>query len=62
MAGSFCPFVHGPCRADCVFRKSNPTSSELGLVWCLMALKLSDINGMQFDQLSEISSALDRRT
>ena len=49
----FCPFVKDLCRDDCVFKTRNVASPD-GVHNCLIAVKLSDINDMQHDDLVAI--------
>lgn len=53
MAGTFCPFVNGPCKSDCMF-SLNGQQTPFGVPPCLIAAKLSDINGEQKKQLQQI--------
>lgn len=53
----FCPFINGECRSDCMFR-ANKTATKAGTSCCTIAIKLSDINEDQHDQLTEIQQQL----
>lgn len=58
MDKKYCPFVNGLCRDDCVFKCHYVATSD-GVVYnCLIAVKLTDINGMQHDDLTAIWSLL----
>ena len=50
---TFCPFIKDNCRNDCVFKYHNVAYSNK-IYNCLIAIKLSDINDMQHDDLSAI--------
>lgn len=60
MDKKFCPFVNGQCRDDCVFRCGNVLIGR-DLVNCLIAVKISDINELQSDELDLILKALESR-
>lgn len=34
---TFCPFINGECRSDCVFRLEHKTATENGLTVCQLA-------------------------
>ncbi len=59
MEKKFCPFINGICRDDCVF-KYHKVANQTGIHDCLIAIKLTDINEMQHDDLSAIWSLLKR--
>lgn len=54
----YCPFVNGNCRSDCTFKTVN-TSASHGILSCLIAIKLDQINEFQSDQLTELKNHLD---
>ena len=49
----YCPFIKDLCREDCVFRHRNVATSD-GIYSCLIAIKLSEINAFQSDELNHI--------
>lgn len=57
---NFCPFINGQCRPDCKFKSHNTTisSGESKISDCLIVIKLDEINGYQYDQLTDISNAM----
>jgi len=57
---TFCPFVNGECRKDCVFRKSSLAQSiNGGFSSCGIAVGLANINDRQSDELQEILRAVE---
>lgn len=60
MSNKFCPFIKSECREDCVF-KYHKVASGNKVYDCLIAIKLSDINDMQHDDLAAIWNALRER-
>ena len=48
---TFCPFVNGECRSDCMFNIGHLVAVDRGTSKCLIAVKLSGINEYQQDQL-----------
>lgn len=57
MEKKFCPFIQRHCVDDCVF-KYHKVANENGIYDCLIAIKLSDINGMQHDDFAAIWNLL----
>jgi len=58
LENKFCPFIHGPCRSDCVFKTNSVMTNRNEVHNCIIAIKLSDINEMQHDDLTDIWSLL----
>ena len=58
MEKKYCPFINGICRNDCVFKTRNVAAPHGAVYNCLIAVKLTDINEMQHDDLSAIWSLL----
>ena len=56
-AKNHCPFINGSCRDDCVF-KCNKIATGRDIYSCLIAVKLSEINEYQSDQLTEIAQSI----
>jgi hypothetical protein len=48
-----CPFIKDLCRDDCVFKTHNVACGH-DIYNCLIAVKLSDINEAQHDDLAAI--------
>ncbi|MEY8002014.1 hypothetical protein AB8U03_17860 [Clostridium sp. Mt-5] len=55
---NFCPFIKGVCRNDCVFKYHNIALHGGAISDCLIAVKLSDINELQHDDISAIWSEI----
>lgn len=58
----FCPFIKETCNPECVFRCRQSASSQSMMeptTTCLIVKKLDSANDMQYDQLSEILSAVE---
>ncbi len=53
MEKKFCPFIKELCREDCTFYHGN-VLTEGKIYNCLIAIKLSDINELQHDDLMSI--------
>lgn len=52
---NFCPFLNGVCNEKCVFyRKIARAMYDHSTSHCLVFIKLSDINEMQHDDLTEL--------
>jgi hypothetical protein len=58
--GNFCPFIHGPCRDDCVF-KANKMLVRREYYDCLIAIKLCDINEFEHDDLVHLADCVNGR-
>lgn len=58
---TFCPFVNGECRSDCMFNIGHLVATDRGTSKCLIAVKLSGINEYQQDQLTDIQNSLDKK-
>ena len=61
MSGSFCPFVNGSCRTDCMFR-TNPTGLEYGVVTCSLPIYLSILKDNQVKKADDIIKAVKEET
>ena len=59
---SFCPFINGSCRSDCMFHYNTQVAVNHGsTVSCALAIQAHFANEMQSDQLSEIVNLLEKR-
>lgn len=54
----YCPFIKGTCRDDCVFKCYDFAAPGNKIYNCLIAIKLSDINEMQHNDLTDIWNAV----
>ncbi len=58
---SFCPFINGSCRNDCMFNYNAQVAVGHGsTVCCSLAIQASNSNEMQHDQLSEIINLIEK--
>ena len=57
MTRSFCPFVNGSCRTDCMFR-TNPTGIEYGVVTCALPIYLEILKNNQYKEAEKIIQAI----
>ena len=57
---TFCPYIKGECRVDCMFHYGAQVSVGNGsTVCCALAIQAHYANDMQRDQLTEIINLLD---
>lgn len=56
---TFCPFINGTCRNDCMFHYGAQVAVGYGaIISCALAIQAHNSNEMQRDQLSEIINLL----
>jgi len=58
---NFCPFIKDICRNDCVFKHNNVALPNGNVSNCLIAIKLTDINEMQHDDITDILNEITKR-
>lgn len=58
---TFCPFVNGTCKSNCMFHAKSMIATPNGITSCLIAAKLEEINEYQHDDLNDIRRAIEEK-
>jgi len=57
MTRTFCPFINGTCRTDCMFR-TNPTGIDYGIVTCSLPIYLQVLKDNQNKEADKVIKAI----
>ncbi len=57
MTRTFCPFINGTCKAECMFR-TNSTAIDCGIVTCALPVYLYVLKENQVEKADDIIEAV----